>query len=179
MTPPYTGSCPCKTLTYTLLTTPLITHCCHCTYCQSETGSAFALNSVIESYNLRVTSASQPLYAHRPSPSSPSGSAHIVAHCPNRECNADVWSHYGGNKATVYVKVGTLGEEGRRACRPDVHIFVESKVGWVDLEGEKKRGVKVFERFYEHADVWSEASLERLARLRVWKAEQEEAGVVL
>ncbi|KAJ4989800.1 glutathione-dependent formaldehyde- gfa [Stagonosporopsis vannaccii] len=176
---PLTGSCPCKSLTYSILASPLITHCCHCTYCQLETGSAFALNLVIECYNFSLTSSTNPLYAHRPSPSAPDGSNHIVASCPNRECNTDIFSYYGGNRATVYVKVGTLEMGCREKVRPDVHIFTESKVAWLDLGKEEERGAKVFEGFYDAGEVWGKEELERLKRLRDWKVEQDGKGVVL
>ena len=43
------GGCPCGSVTYTLLVAPMFVHCCHCTWCQRETGSAFAINALIES----------------------------------------------------------------------------------------------------------------------------------
>lgn len=175
--PPLTGHCVCKTLTYTLTAPPLITHCCHCTYCQQETGSAFALNTVIETYNFTLTSPTRARIVNRPSPSSPDGSQHLVATCPNPNCNVDVYAFYAGNTATVYVKAGTLDEASRVRVRPDVHIFTRSKVEWVDLRGEEQRGIKVCEGFYDRGDVWTEDSLERLERLSEWKAEQERSGV--
>lgn len=173
---PLKGHCVCRTLTYTLLAQPLITHCCHCSYCQQETGSAFALNTVIECYNFKITSSDQPAFANRPSPSSPDGSKHIVAHCPNPSCNVDIFSYYGGNRATVYVKFGSLDEQSRKRVRPDVHIFTSSKVEWVELGAEVERGVKVCDEFYNMEDVWTKKSLERLGKLKEWKIKQEEEG---
>lgn len=173
---PLTGHCVCKTVTYALTAPPMITHCCHCTYCQLETGSAFALNTVVESYNFTITSSLPPLFANRPSPSAPDGSQHLVAYCPNRACNTDIFSYYGANKATVYVKAGTLDHESRRRVRPDVHIFASSKVDWIDLRGEVDKGVPVYEEFYDREDVWANESLVRLERLRAWKASQENGG---
>ncbi|KAH6620486.1 Mss4-like protein [Boeremia exigua] len=173
---PLTGHCICKTLTYTVTVAPLITHCCHCTYCQQETGSAFALNTVIETYNFTLTSSTSPLIAQRPSPSAPDGSQHWVAYCPNPNCNTDVFAYYGANKATIYLKVGTLDAQSRSRVRPDVHIFTSTKVEWVDLTREVERGAKVFEGFYDNRTVWSAESLRRLEALRAWKVRQEEAG---
>lgn len=170
---PLTGHCICKTITYTLTAAPMITHCCHCTYCQHETGSAFALNAVIECYNFVVTSPSSPLLANRPSPAAPDGSQHVVAYCPNRDCNTDLFAYYGANTATVYVKAGSLDDASRARVSPDVHIFADSKVAWVDLRGEVERGVGVFEEFYERDEVWSVEARGRLAKLRAWRVEQE------
>lgn len=150
----------------------MITHCCHCTLCQRETGSAFALNAVIECYNFNITSSATPLILGRPSPSSPSGENHLIAHCPNPNCNVDIFAHYGANKATVYLKTGTLDDESRKRVEPDVHIFTSTKVKWLDLRGEVEKGVPVCEEFYEREDFWSKESLVRLEKLREWKAQQ-------
>ena len=36
------GGCACGKVRYRLKREPMIVHCCHCTWCQRETGSAFA-----------------------------------------------------------------------------------------------------------------------------------------
>jgi hypothetical protein len=43
---PLEGGCACGFVRYRLEARPLIAHCCHCTSCQRETGTAFALNAV-------------------------------------------------------------------------------------------------------------------------------------
>ena len=50
MTTPYPlpGGCDCGQLRYRLETAPLFVHCCHCRWCQRETGASFALNALIE-----------------------------------------------------------------------------------------------------------------------------------
>lgn len=45
---PLEGGCTCRALRYRMLTRPLFVHCCHCTWCQRETGTAFAVNALIE-----------------------------------------------------------------------------------------------------------------------------------
>jgi hypothetical protein len=51
---PLHGSCPCTYISYTLTSSPLIVHACHCTHCQRESGSAFALNALYESERVLV-----------------------------------------------------------------------------------------------------------------------------
>lgn len=48
------GGCPCGLIRYRLTQPPLLVHCCHCTACQRQTGSAFALNAIIESTSLQL-----------------------------------------------------------------------------------------------------------------------------
>lgn len=77
-TPPYPlqGSCPCRTIRYQILRQPLITHCCHCTSCQRETGSAFAINVMIEAGNVEILSETQPIQVDTPSES---GMGQVIA----------------------------------------------------------------------------------------------------
>src|SRR3546814_10161202 len=51
---PMEGGCGCRDLRYRLTTAPLIVHCCHCRWCQRETGSAFVLNAVVEDDRLEL-----------------------------------------------------------------------------------------------------------------------------
>ncbi|KAK1597845.1 glutathione-dependent formaldehyde-activating [Colletotrichum navitas] len=45
---PLEGGCACGNIRYSLNDSPLVVHCCYCTCCQRETGTAFALNAVVE-----------------------------------------------------------------------------------------------------------------------------------
>ena len=49
MTDTLEGGCTCGAVRYRLTDAPMFVHCCHCTSCQTETGSAFVLNALIES----------------------------------------------------------------------------------------------------------------------------------
>ena len=42
------GGCFCRKVRYRLTSEPMFVHCCHCRNCQSQTGSAFVLNALIE-----------------------------------------------------------------------------------------------------------------------------------
>jgi hypothetical protein len=72
----------------------------------------------------------------------------------------------------VFVKAGTLEDSSRQRVKPDVHIFTDTKLDWVNLDAEKDKGIAVYEEFYKHEDVWSEESLERRVTLRAWWAQQ-------
>ncbi|KAH8884335.1 hypothetical protein GQ53DRAFT_797813 [Thozetella sp. PMI_491] len=57
---PLDGGCSCGKIRYRIKHTPLIVHCCHCTSCQRETGSAFAINAVIEAQGVTRLASSLP-----------------------------------------------------------------------------------------------------------------------
>ena len=48
------GSCTCGAVRYRLKAQPLFVHCCHCTWCQRESGSAFAVNAFIEASQVEL-----------------------------------------------------------------------------------------------------------------------------
>ncbi|NNL18586.1 MAG: aldehyde-activating protein, partial [Boseongicola sp.] len=39
------GGCTCGHVRYRVSSEPMIVHCCHCTWCQRQSGSAFAVNA--------------------------------------------------------------------------------------------------------------------------------------
>src|SRR3979490_1769288 len=45
---PAEGGCTCRAVRFSLTSRPLIVHCCHCRWCQRETGASFALIAVDE-----------------------------------------------------------------------------------------------------------------------------------
>jgi hypothetical protein len=46
---PLDGGCGCGFVRYRMQTRPMFVHCCHCRWCQRESGASFALNAMIES----------------------------------------------------------------------------------------------------------------------------------
>lgn len=43
---PLEGGCTCHQVRYRMTTRPLFVHCCHCRWCQRETGASFAGDAV-------------------------------------------------------------------------------------------------------------------------------------
>ena len=106
---PYDGRCTCGDVRYRLTSAPLFVHCCHCTWCQRESGASFALNAMIETDRVVLLQGS-PEFVDTPSAS---GKGQKIARCPR--CRVALWSHYAGaGDAVAFVRVGTLEEPGRR-----------------------------------------------------------------
>jgi hypothetical protein len=147
---PIRGGCTCGEVRYQLESAPLFVHCCHCRWCQRESGASFALNAMIES--ARVTAlAAEPEIVDTPSES---GQGQKIARC--RQCRVAVWSHYAGSgPITRFVRVGTLDQPD--LLPPDVHIFTASKQPWVTLPPD----VPAFAEYYERDELWPPESLAR------------------
>jgi hypothetical protein len=48
------GGCTCGAVRYRLKARPIFVHCCHCTWCQRETGSTFAVNAFAEASQVEL-----------------------------------------------------------------------------------------------------------------------------
>ena len=148
------GGCTCGEVRYHLSRLPIIVHCCHCRWCQRETGTAFALNAMIESTCVDLFKG-HPETVDTPSNS---GKGQKIVRCPS--CRVALWSHYAGaGDLLSFIRVGTL--DNPDALPPDIHIYTASKQPWVILPPDKP----AFEEYYRRSEHMSEAGLQRLSEL--------------
>jgi hypothetical protein len=144
------GGCTCRAVRYRMTSQPLFVNCCHCRWCQRETGSAFAINAMIEADRVVVTNG-EPEVVHTPSNS---GKGQKIFRCPT--CRIALWSNYAGAGDKVrFVRVGTLDDPDR--CPPGIHIFTSSKQRWVVLPP----GVPAVAEYYDRNEHWPAESLAR------------------
>ena len=143
------GGCACGAARYRLASPPMFVHCCHCRDCQRQTGSAFVLNALIEADRVALLSGD----VEEKTVPTESGRGQKIYRCAS--CKVAVWSVYGGVDKLHFVRVGTLDDPA--ALTPDVHIYVRSKLPWVELPD----GVPAFEAYYDSKKLWPPASLER------------------
>jgi len=145
------GGCACGAVRYRMASKPLFVHCCHCSWCQRETGSAFVLNAIIEADRVDHLEG-DPEAVMTPSAS---GKGQKIMRCP--ECRVAVWSHYSGigNKVS-FIRVGTLDEPG--LVPPDIHIFTSTKLPWVELS----HSIPAVKEYYNRKDHWPAESIARL-----------------
>ena len=138
-----------------MLTKPMFVHCCHCTWCQRETGTAFALNAMIEADRVELLQGDVEV-VNTPSNS---GKGQKISRCS--KCRIALWSNYSGaGDAVRFVRVGTLAEPG--GFPPDIHIFTSTKQPWVMLPP----GTPAVPEYYKASERWPKESLERRAALK-------------
>ncbi|MBV8464408.1 MAG: GFA family protein, partial [Burkholderiales bacterium] len=75
---PAEGGCDCRAVRYRLSSRPLFVHCCHCRWCQRESGSAFALNAMYEADRV-ILLQGEPEVIDTPSNS---GKGQRISRCP-------------------------------------------------------------------------------------------------
>ncbi len=150
----FEGGCTCRAVRYRMTSAPLIVHACHCRWCQRETGTAFALNALVEADRVLMQGDIDLVVT----PSN-SGKGQKIARCP--VCRVAVWGNYAGaGDVARFVRVGSLDEPDR--FPPDVHVYTSSKQPWVVIPP----GARVFEEFYKLADVWTKEAIERRAAMK-------------
>ena len=160
---PVDGGCACGAVRYRMTSAPLFVHCCHCRWCQRESGASFALNALIEADRV-VLLEGKPEVVDTPSNS---GKGQKISRCPR--CHVAVWSNYAGaGDAVRFVRVGTLDDPDR--LPPDIHIFTASKQPWVVIPP----GVPAEPEYYDREKYWPPESLARrqalLPLIEAWQA---------
>lgn len=149
---------------YSLASAPLIVHACHCTYCQRESGTAFALNAIYEPSHVKLTGRTTSSGLIRKSiPTASDSDGQTMIRCP--DCYTVVWSHYKAGGALVMVRVGTVDAivDGENVLpsgglEPHAHIFAkEGRHEWVKLEGQI-----VYPGYGPRDEYWPKESLARL-----------------
>jgi hypothetical protein len=150
----YDGGCTCRHVRYRMITKPLFVHCCHCRWCQRETGSAFALNAMIEADRVQLLEGD---VAVIDTPSH-SGKGQRISRCPR--CEIALWSNYAGSGDAVrFLRIGTLDEPEN--FPPDIHIYTASKQPWLALAPQ----TPAVAEYYRTSERWPAESLERRAAL--------------
>lgn len=147
---PAEGGCDCRTVRYRMQTPPLFVHCCHCRWCQRESGASFALNALIEADRVAAVGGDVEL-VQTPSES---GKGQIIARCP--ACKVAVWSYYSGAGPLLkFIRVGTL--DNPDLLPPDIHIFTRSKQPWVILP----KDTPSVSEYYDREEYWPPESVAR------------------
>lgn len=146
----YSGHCTCGSVRYRLTRAPMFVHCCHCSWCQRETGSAFVINALVETAHVELLEGT----VEKIETPSASGKGQVIVRCPT--CRIALWSHYGGRgEALSFIRVGTLDDPDR--LPPDTHIFTSTKQTWFVLPDD----IPVCSEYYDRNEQWPKGSIER------------------
>jgi hypothetical protein len=117
----YEGGCECGEVRYSM-GEPIFVNCCHCRQCQRLSGSAFAINAMIEADRVE-------LFQGRVE------TVDGVSICPR--CRVRLWStHRYFGEALRFVHVGTL--DRNELLQPSAHFFTRSKHSWVTLPADAR-----------------------------------------
>ncbi|MCR2834617.1 GFA family protein [Parerythrobacter lacustris] len=119
------GGCNCGAVRYTL--TPgfrMGPYACHCTLCQTRTGSAFAEHMVVLRSALEVPGADW-----EGKTVNPSGAEVMLYGC--NSCGARLWGENLTVPGLATLRCGTLDRSAE--VEPEAHLWVSSKQAWITL----------------------------------------------
>ena len=128
------GGCQCGKIRYRVTGAPLTLYACHCTECQSQSGSAFGMTMVVPEEAYSIIKGEPRFYRS----TSSTGRTKLGAFCP--DCGTRIYHKPEWRKGTISVKPGTLDETGW--LRPNVHLWTSSKQEWVTIPED----VEAYER---------------------------------
>ena len=117
------GGCLCGAIRYTVRgEITEVTHC-HCTMCRKQHGAAFATFGAVRSAELEWTEGQESMVYYA------SSTQLERAFCPR--CGSSLLCRSPAEPEVEYVALGTV--DGDPGCRPELHIWVDSKAPWFEI----------------------------------------------
>ena len=121
------GGCHCGYVTYEAEIDPEKVGICHCTDCQTGSGSAYRTNAPTLKNTFRLLSGEPKIYIK----TAESGNKRAQAFCEN--CGSPVYSAAVDNPPAYSLRVGCLDE--RESLPPQKQIWCDSAMDWaMDIE---------------------------------------------
>jgi hypothetical protein len=121
------GSCHCGAIRFEADGDPQKAGVCHCTDCQSLTGSAFSLFFQVPCEGFKLTSGQPKIYVK----TAESGNRRAQAFCAN--CGTRLWAAAEKDPPVYNLRIGTLRE--RAELPPRMQLWCRSSLPWVNELG--------------------------------------------
>ncbi|MDJ0865374.1 MAG: GFA family protein [Myxococcota bacterium] len=145
---PCEGGCVCGRVRYRLLEDPLELHVCHCTDCQSITGSAFVMTASVRRQSLELLCGEPERLAYETT----EGIARCDLRC--RNCGTRVWSEPARFPEILSLRPGTLDDTSW--LEPIAHIWTASAQPWVPIPEGVRRHERNPDDVFELVRAWRE-----------------------
>ena len=118
------GRCHCGFVTYEAEVDPAQSEICHCTDCQTLTGTTFRVSVPTPAKDFRLLGGEPATYVRV----AESGNRRLQAFCPR--CGTPLWSTQAVNPTSYTLRVGALAQ--RSALPPQRHYWTRSAQPWID-----------------------------------------------
>jgi hypothetical protein len=121
------GGCHCGAIAYEAEVDPNTVAVCHCTDCQTLSGSAFRVVVPVNRESFRLLVGQPKIYVK----TSDSGRERAQSFCMN--CGSPIYSTEASNPQTFFIRVGTVQQ--RAELPPKIQRWCKSALRWaMDLE---------------------------------------------
>ena len=129
---PQAGGCQCGAVRYQITALPASVYACHCTECQRQSGSAFAMAAVIPQAHFRLIQGEPAMFPRRTGPTK------IMECWFCRTCGTRLY-HVPGGAAypNRNIKPGTLDDSSWVV--PTIHFWTRSAQPWVVIPADATR----------------------------------------
>jgi hypothetical protein len=117
------GSCHCGRIAYEAELDPARVGVCHCTDCQTLSGSAFTVYAQVQRETFRLLRGEPKVYVK----TAESGNRRAQAFCT--ECGSRLWAAAEKDTPLYNLRVGTLRE--RAQLRPHIQLWCRSAMPWL------------------------------------------------
>lgn len=141
----YSGSCECKSIGYQYSGEPLTCYACHCTDCQTSSGSAFGLSMIVNDKDFEVTRGTVSTNTI-----DVNGTKIEKHHCS--DCGTPLWFSAEEYPGILAIKPGTF--ENTSWFKPIAHLWVRSAQPWVSFDIDTPQYQKQPE-MSELLDLWA------------------------
>ncbi len=125
------GGCQCGEISYELLGSPIALYRCHCTVCQTASGSAFGMSMWVQNDDFKLTSGILKSFIR---------TADSGAKVENFFCDACGVRIYAKavviNSEHIILKPGTL--QNTEDLNPSADVWLKSKQDWFELPTDTK-----------------------------------------
>ena len=122
------GQCHCGNIAFAAEVDPSAVRICHCTDCQTLTGSAYRANIQASAETFRLLRGSPRIYIK----TAESGARRAHAFCP--DCGTPIYATAEVNPTSYSLRVGTIKQRGQ--FTPRQQIWCQSALPWsMDLHG--------------------------------------------
>ena len=140
------GGCECKSVRYQFTGEPLTCYACHCTDCQTSSGSAFSLSMIINSSDIEVTEGE--LTVNYLNVNGVEVKRH---HCA--KCGAALWFSAAEYPNIYALKPGTFDDT--KWFKPVAHLWIRSAQPCVIFDKNTKQYQKQPEEMSELFELWA------------------------
>jgi len=121
----HSGKCECNALAYQFNGEPLTCYTCHCTDCQTSSGSAFGLSMIVNEKDLDIIQGQLSI-------GTVDYSGTIVKKHFCNKCCTVLWLSSDEYPGIVALKPGTFDDT--RWFKPIAHLWTRSAQPWVSLD---------------------------------------------
>ena len=122
---PLSGGCLCNAIRYKVAGYPRLLYACHCTNCQRQSGSAFAMNMLLSAADFHIVQG-EPKGWQRVSSSGAETTSWFCGDCACR-----IYGSRPNRPETLTLRAGSLDDTS--ICSPAAHLFVRGAQPWVNL----------------------------------------------